>query len=103
MIFVGNYGMIEIHAGPIRKVVGMGPWINILDPGTSLHLRADRVAEVHAVNKPTVLGMARPVECFDAEGEVIARLFNVPKDGPAATEPWAAVIDALPEAETEAV
>lgn len=103
MIFVGNYGMIEIHTGPIRKVVAMGPWINILDPGTSLHLRADHVAEVYAVNKPTVLGMARSVECFDAEGELIAQFFGVLKDGPAATDPWAAVIDALPEAETEAV
>lgn len=107
MIFVGNMGMIEIHTGPIHKVVGMGPWINILDPGTSLHLRADHVAEVYAVNKPTALGMARSVECFDAEGELIAQFFGVLKDGPAATEPWAAVIDALPEAaaaaETEAV
>ncbi len=103
MIFVGNMGMIEIHTGPIRKVVGMGPWINILDPGTSLHLRADRVAEVYAVNKPTVLGMARSVECFDAEGELIAQFYGVLKEGPAATEPWAEVIDALPEADLEAV
>lgn len=101
MIFVGNYGMIEIHTGPIHKVATMGPWVNILDPGTSLHLRADHVAEVYAVNKPTTLGMARSVECFDAEGELIAQFFGVLKDGPAATEPWAALIDALPEARLE--
>lgn len=103
MIFVGNPGMIEIHTGPIRKVVAMGPWINILDPGTSLHLRADQVAEVYAVDKPTEAGMARSVECFDAAGELIAQFFGVLKEGPAATEPWAATIDALPQAECEGV
>ena len=101
MIFVGNPGMIEIHTGPIHKVVAMGPWINILDPGTSLHLRADQVAEVWAVNKPTEAGMARSVECFDAAGELIAQFFGVLKDGPAATQPWHAAIDALPQPECE--
>ena len=99
MIFVGNPGMIEIHTGPIHKVAEVGPWINILDPGTSLHLRHDHVAEVFAVDKPTEAGPARSVECFDATGELIAQFFGVLKAGPAAVDAWHAIIDALPQLE----
>jgi putative heme degradation protein len=37
-----------------------------------LRLRADHVAEVRAVGKPTKRGAALSVECFDAEGALIA-------------------------------
>jgi hypothetical protein len=41
MIFVGNMGCIQIHGGPVEKIVPMGPWINVMDPRFNLHLRAD--------------------------------------------------------------
>lgn len=96
MIFVGNRGMIQIHTGPVHRVVEMGPWINILDPGLDLHLRMDHIAEAYAVTKPTKRGAARSVECFDAEGRLIAQLFGVLRDGDTATQPWAALVDSLP-------
>ena len=101
MIFVGNRGCIEIHGGPVRNVVGMGPWINVLDPGLDLHLRQDHVAEVWAVDKPTRRGPAVSIECFDAEGGLIAQIFGVGKAGPDAIAAWQAVVDAQPTARTE--
>ncbi len=53
MIFVGNPGCLQIHTGPVRKIVPMGPWINVLDPGFNLHLRRDQVARAFVVDKPT--------------------------------------------------
>ena len=58
MIFVGNQGCIEIHSGPVSRIVEMGPWINVLDPGHDLHLRTEHIAEVYAVTKNTRRGPA---------------------------------------------
>lgn len=96
MVFVGNRGCIEIHTGPVRKVAAMGPWINVLDPGFDLHLRQDHVAEVWAVEKPTRRGPALSVECFDAEGALIAQIFGVIKAGEAAMAAWEAIVAAEP-------
>ncbi|PZQ47517.1 MAG: hemin-degrading factor [Rhodovulum sulfidophilum] len=96
MVFVGNRGCIEIHTGPIHRVATLGPWLNILDPGLDLHLRADHVAEVWAVDKPTRRGAALSVECFDAQGMLIAQFFGVNKAGPEALADWRRIVDAQP-------
>lgn len=80
MIFVGNHGCIQIHGGPIANIVPMGPWINVMDPRFNLHLRADRIAEVWCVTKPTRTGDAISVEAFSAEGELILQIFGLRKD-----------------------
>ncbi|MDV4144299.1 hemin-degrading factor [Shimia sp. FJ5] len=80
MVFVGNMGCIEIHTGPVHRIVDMGPWINVLDPGFDMHLRKDHIAEVYAVTKATRAGDAISVEAFDAEGGLIAQFFGVLRD-----------------------
>lgn len=81
MVFVGNKGCIQIHSGPIDKLMPMGPWQNVMDPGFNLHLRADHVAEVWLVNKPTKRGPALSIEAFDARGMLILQCFALRKDG----------------------
>ncbi len=88
MVFVGNAGMIQIHTGAVRKLVPMGPWLNVMDPDFNLHLRTDRVAGVWAVRKPTGDGVVTSVELFDAQGETIAMLFGERKPGAAELEGW---------------
>lgn len=97
MIFVGNAGCIQIHGGLIEKIVPMGPWINVMDPRFNLHLRADRLAEVYRVWKPTRTGDVFSVEAFAADGELILQIFGYRKDTPA--EPWNALVAALPTLE----
>lgn len=97
MIFVGNAGCIQIHGGPVEKIVPMGPWINVMDPRFNLHLRADRLAEVYRVWKPTRTGSVWSVEAFAADGELILQVFGYRKDTPA--EPWNALVAALPRLE----
>lgn len=97
MIFVGNSGCIQIHGGPIERIVPMGPWINVMDPRFNLHLRADRMAEVYRVWKPTRTGDVFSVEAFAADGELILQIFGYRKDTPA--EPWIALTEALPQRE----
>jgi putative hemin transport protein len=94
MIFVGNPGCIQIHGGTIEKIVPMGPWINVMDPRFNLHLRADHIAEVWCVTKPTQRGPAISIEAFDTEGALILQIFGYRKDvDPAA---WAAICASLP-------
>lgn len=97
MIFVGNQGCIQIHGGPVEKIVPMGPWINVMDPRFNLHLRGDHIAEVWLVTKPTRTGPAISVEAFTAEGALILQIFGYRKDMPA--DAWAALTETLPRAE----
>ncbi|MBL3571147.1 hemin-degrading factor [Rhodovulum sulfidophilum] len=102
MMFVGNRGCIEIHSGPIETVKPTGPWLNILDPGFNLHLRADHVAEVWAVTKPTRRGPALSVEAFDAEGMLILQAFGMRVGDVDHTGPWGEIVAALPGLEVAA-
>ncbi len=98
MVFVGNMGCIEIHSGPIQTLKPMGPWLNVLDERFNLHLRADHIAEVWAVNKPTQRGPAISVEAFDAEGMLILQCFGLRANRGGDPDAWAARVDALPDA-----
>lgn len=97
MIFVGNAGCIQIHSGIVERIVPMGPWINVMDPRFNLHLRADHIAEVWCVTKPTRTGDAISIEAFDAAGGLILQIFGLRKDGPNAA--WDALATSLPRLE----
>lgn len=97
MIFVGSTGVIQIHTGTVHKIVEMGPWINVMDPGFNLHLRADLVAGAHAVEKPTSDGIVTSVELFDAEGGLIAMVFGKRKPGEPELQAWRDLVAGLPD------
>jgi putative hemin transport protein len=95
MVFVGNPGIIQIHTGPVQKIVPTGPWINVLDPGFNLHLRQDHVAHAWVVRKPTSDGIVTSLELFDAAGQTIAMLFGERKPGKPELAAWRKLITHL--------
>ena len=96
MVFVGSRGCVQIHTGPVSKVMAAGPWYNVLDPGFNLHLREDLIAEAYVVVKPTVDGVVTALECFDAHGELIVQFFGKRKPGVPEREDWRALAASLP-------
>lgn len=98
MCFVGNRGCIQIHSGPIRDVRPMGPWINVMDPGFHLHLRADHVRELWAVRKPTKDGHVTSIEAFGADGGMIIQFFGKRSEGGAERPDWRRLAEGLPRA-----
>ena len=66
MIFVGSNGCIQIHSGPIKRLVETHGWFNVLDPAFNLHLREAGVARLFSVRKPTEDGIVTSIEAFDA-------------------------------------
>ncbi|MEM1081373.1 MAG: ChuX/HutX family heme-like substrate-binding protein, partial [Pseudomonadota bacterium] len=102
MIFVGNPGCIQIHAGPVHKLRTMGHWFNVMDPRFNLHLRTDRIAEVWRVEKPTRHGPAISIEAFDPDGDLIVQLFGLRKPDLDLRPPFVARVDHLPTLESVA-
>lgn len=100
MLFVGNAGCIEIHSGAVQTLKPMGPWLNVLDDRFNLHLRADHVAEVWLVEKPTRRGNAVSVEAFDAEGQLIFQCFGMRPEKGGDAKAWAQLLSELPAPET---
>ncbi|MBL8708796.1 MAG: hemin-degrading factor [Rhodospirillaceae bacterium] len=96
MVFVGNAGLIQIHTGPVARIMRMDCWVNVLDPDFNLHLREDRIAHAFAVTKPTSDGELHSVELFAADGERIATLFGKRKPGQPELESWRELVAALP-------
>jgi putative hemin transport protein len=95
MVFVASAGVIQIHGGPVERVKAMGPWLNVLDPGFSLHLREDRIAGAWIVRKPTVDGTVTSLEIFDDAGAAIALMFGKRKPGQKEAAPWRALVAGL--------
>ncbi|MDW8415737.1 MAG: ChuX/HutX family heme-like substrate-binding protein [Thermaurantiacus sp.] len=95
MIVVGNRGAIQIHTGPIRRIVPTGPWLNVLDPGFNLHLRADRVAHAFLVGNPPSDGPVHAVELFDAAGALVAQIMGASEPGRPERADWQAFVTDL--------
>lgn len=95
MVFVGNKGMIEIHTGPVKRLVQLESWFNVLDPGFNLHLDESGIAETWLVRKPTKDGIVTSVEQFDAAGGIIAQYFGERKPGRPELPEWRALAESL--------
>lgn len=99
MVFVGNAGCIQIHSGPVQRVVPLqtdsGQWLNVMDPGFNLHLRADLLDQVWAVDKPSDDGVVSSVEAFDADGELMLMVFGERKPGQAQDPAWHELVHSL--------
>lgn len=95
MVFTGNKGCIQIHTGPVKKLVQAGPWFNVLDPDFNMHLREDGIASVWLVKKPTEDGIVTSIEVFNVEGEVIVQLFGKRKPGMPENEHWRIMVNEL--------
>jgi putative hemin transport protein len=92
MIFVGSRGCIQIHTGPIRRLVESEHWFNVLDPDFSLHLRQTAVARVFSVRKPTDDGVVTSIEAFDDRDRTILLMFGARKPGKPELHAWRAIV-----------
>lgn len=99
MVFVGNAGCIQIHTGPVKNIKVMGDWLNVLDPDFNLHIRADRIAEIWAVRKPTEDGIVTALEILDQDGNHFLQLFGERKPGMPEREDWRALVKSVSEPE----
>lgn len=88
MVFVGNPGCIQIHTGPVKRLVRTGDWFNVLDPRFNLHLRDGAIAELWRVRKPTVDGLVTSLEAYDEQGVLIVQLFGARKPGQPELPGW---------------
>ncbi|MFC0386712.1 hemin-degrading factor [Muricoccus vinaceus] len=102
MVFVGNRHAIQIHTGPVQRLVDIPGWFNVLDPDFNLHLREGGVAEAWRVVKPTADGPVTSIELLDAHGAPVTLLFGARKPGQAEREDWRALAAAVAERPIEA-
>lgn len=101
MIFVSSPGVVQIHSGLVHKVHAAAPWLNVLDPGFNLHVREDQLASAWVVRKPTRDGVVSSLELYNAQGETVALLFGLRKEGQQVMAKWNEVLAVLPEIEEE--
>ncbi|GAB5534911.1 MAG: hemin-degrading factor [Rubricoccaceae bacterium] len=98
MVFVGNPGGVQIHTGPVKKLMERGPWFNVLDPGFNLHLNESQIASAWVVVKPSEDGDVTALEAYDADGQQIIQLFGERKPGIPELASWREIVAGLPRA-----
>lgn len=95
MCFVGSNGAVQIHGGPVSKLMRTGPWYNILDPDFNLHLNTEAVVSSWVVHKPTDDGPVTSLELFADDGSLIAQFFGLRKPGSPELADWRALMESL--------
>lgn len=95
MVFVGNDGCLQIHTGPVHKIMPLDHWFNIMDPEFNLHLDTSGIAETWLVRKPTADGIVTSLEVYDAAGELIVQCFGKRKPGRPELPEWQALAEEL--------
>lgn len=95
MLFVASRGCIQIHTGPVQRLVATGPWFNVLDPDFNLHLKLEDVAETWLVKKPTDDGLVHSIELYDAQGNNLLLFFGKRKPGVPELDAWRELVGKL--------
>jgi putative hemin transport protein len=95
MVFVANHGNIQIHTGPVKKIVTIPGWINVMDAAFNLHLKLDDIASTWVVKKPTADGMVHSLEIFDASGNLVVQFFGKRKPGAPELPAWTELVTGL--------
>ncbi|THU37240.1 hemin-degrading factor [Niastella caeni] len=95
MVFVSNHGNIQIHTGPVKKIVEIPGCINVMDPSFNLHLKLDDIASTWAVKKPTSDGTIHSIEIFDAKGNLVVQFFGKRKPGAPELSAWTELVTGL--------
>jgi len=95
MVFAGNHGCLQIHTGPVHKIATVDSWLNVLDPGFSLHVQTDLLERAFIVRKPTQEGIVTSLECYDAAGEMVVQFFGERKPGRPELPAWTALLQQI--------
>lgn len=95
MVFTGSAGCIQIHTGPVKRLLETGPWFNVLDPDFNMHLRLGGIHSLWLVKKPTKDGVVHSLEAYDADGGTIVQLFGKRKPGIPESEGWRELLKAI--------
>lgn len=87
-IAVGSRGALQLHRGPIHKILRTGPWINVLDEPFNLHLRDTHIASGWQVQEHGATG--QDALCwFDRQHQPILQISSEDRSGH-----WAECVEA---------
>jgi len=95
MIFVRSPGTIQIHHGPVRRIVETPPWLNVLDGGFDLHVREEGIAGTWRVRKPVETGWVTSVEVYDDGDDLCALFFGCREEGENEDPAWRGLAEGL--------
>jgi putative heme degradation protein len=92
VVVVGHSGAVQLHRGPIQKILRTGPWINVLDDAFNLHLRDAQLTSAACIRELTDAG---DVSLYwgDAHHRPVLQIFSEDRSGS-----WEACVKAAVEA-----
>ncbi len=95
MIFVQSPGTFQIHHGPVKRIVDVDEWLNVMDPGFNLHVREGQIAQSWVVRKPSDIGWVTSLELYDRDGFLLALIFGDRKEDEGENPAWRELIEGV--------
>jgi len=95
MVFTSSKGNVQIHTGPVKKIVKIPGWVNVMDSEFNLHLHSEDIAESWVVRKPNLECDVHSLECYDRAGNLIVQFFGKRKPGIPEDKEWTKYITSL--------
>ncbi len=95
MCFLHNRGIVQIHTGPVHKLVRTGRWFNVLDPSFNLHLDTEAITSCWVVCKPTSDGWVTSLEVYGPDDVLIVQFFGERKPGKPELTAWRELLRGL--------
>jgi len=80
VVVVGNSGAVQLHRGPVQKILRTGPWINVLDETFNLHLRDNQLAAGWRIRELTDIG-AISLCWSDGQHRPVLQIFSEDRSG----------------------
>lgn len=75
LMFVPNSASTQIHNGLVNKLMEMGPWFNVLDPGFNLHANMKLIAETWLIAKIMNDKTTYSMEIFDKDHQALMMVY----------------------------
>jgi putative hemin transport protein len=97
MAFVGNDGLIQIHSGPVKKLMEYHQWYNVMDPNFNLHLHEAGIEQVWVVRKPSDNGIITSLEVFNHQKGLVLTLFGERKANAEELPQWTRLMKVVEE------
>ncbi|HIQ15430.1 MAG TPA: hemin-degrading factor [Leucothrix sp.] len=88
MLFAMNDAAVQAYSGPVKKLMTMGPWFNVLDPDFNLHLRTSGIHKVWMIRKPSDDGWVTTLSVIEKGGTEIMVIADNRKRGESESSQW---------------
>jgi putative hemin transport protein len=97
LVFAGNAGCLQIHAGTVTNILLEGHALSVQDQSFRLRLCEDGIGSSWVVRKPTRDGVLTSLEVYDRTNQMVVQFYGAREAGMPERQDWCRILSELPQ------